>query len=72
LRRGVVRRHDSGVLRRTGTASTGGSQVQKDGKTDYRYASLRRILDVIEVLDLSVDTSVGLATGAGDGGNVNS
>jgi HTH-type transcriptional regulator/antitoxin HigA len=38
-------------------------QVQKDEKTDYRSASLRRILDVIEALNLGVDASVELTKG---------
>lgn len=42
-------------------------QVQKDEKTDYRSASLHRILDVIEALNLHVDASVDLTWG--DEGN---
>lgn len=38
-------------------------QVQKDEKTDYRSASLHRILDVIEALNLHVDASVELTKG---------
>jgi len=36
-------------------------QVQKYEKTEYHSASLRRILEVIDVLDLAVDTDVRLS-----------